>query len=68
MWLDLYYDWGIWEAKKKVKKKMCKEHLNIIKCSQAGNLEKGKYLQIYDQASVVKLNQQNTHKNQYEIH
>lgn len=47
---------------------MCKEHLNILKCSQAGNMEKGKYLQIYDQASVVKLNQQNTHKNQYEIH
>lgn len=39
-----------------------KEHLNISKYNQAGNLQKLRIWK-YDQASVDKLNQQNAQKN-----
>lgn len=41
----------------------------LIKYIRAGNLKnKHKYLLVYDQESVAKLNQQNAYKSQHEIH
>lgn len=68
--LYLRYFGGTGKVKKLINNKnvyIKKEHLNISKYNQAGNLQKLRIWK-YDQASVDTLNQQNAHKNQSEIH